>query len=190
MRFEITFDYLCPFARNAAEAVINGLEQGRNWDVTFRPFSLSQVHVEENDPDVFEDPAASGILALHWGLAVRDSQPEFFPAAHVALFGARHDQGGDVGDEAVIRAALEPTGVDVDAAGDVVASGAPAKTLASEHTEAVDRWRVFGVPTFIADDVATFIRFMRRGSVEDLDRALDMLDWHHLNEFKRTVVLR
>lgn len=190
MRFEITFDYLCPFARNAAEAVINGLEQGRDWDVTFRPFSLSQVHVEENDPDVFEDPKKSGILALHWGLAVRDSQPEHFPAAQVALFGARHDDGRDISDESVIRAALEPTGLDVDAAAEVVASGAPAKTLAAEHTEAVDRWRVFGVPTFIADDVATFIRFMRRGNVEDLDRALAMLDWHDLNEFKRTVVPR
>jgi hypothetical protein len=190
MRFEITFDYLCPFARNAAEAVINGLKQGRDWDVTFRPFSLSQVHVEEHYPDVFYDPKKSGILALHWGLAVRDSQPEHFPAAQVALFGARHDHGRDISDESVIRAALEPTGVDVDAAADVVASGAPAKTLAAEHTEAVDRWRVFGVPTFITDDVATFIRFMRRGSVEDLDRALEMLDWHDLNEFKRTVVPR
>jgi hypothetical protein len=31
---------------------------------------------------------------------------------------------------------------------------------------------------------------MRRGSVEDLDRALEMLEWHDLNEFKRTVVPR
>lgn len=190
MRFEITHDYLCPFARNAAEAVINGLEEGREWDVTFRPFSLSQVHVEENDPDVFEDPKTSGILALQWGLAVRDHQPELFPAAHVALFGARHDDGRDISDEAVIRSALEAAGVDVDAAAEVVASGTPAKTLAAEHTEAVDRWRVFGVPTFIVDDVATFIRFMRRGNVEDLDRALAMLDWNDLNEFKRTVVPR
>lgn len=190
MRFEITYDYLCPFARNAAEAVIAGLEAGRDWDVTFRPFSLSQVHVEENDPDVFEDLRTSGILALHWGLAVRDSQPERFPAAHVALFAARHDQGKDISDEGVVRAALESAGVDVDAAAEVVASGGPAKTLAAEHNEAVDRWRVFGVPTFIADDVATFIRFMRRGNVEDLDRALAMLDWHDLNEFKRTMVPR
>lgn len=190
MRFEITFDYLCPFARNAAEAVINGLEEGRDWEVTFRPFSLSQVHVEESDPDVFDDPRTSGILAMHWGLAVRDTQPDAFRAAHLALFGARHDDGSDISDEGVIRAALAAAGVDIDAAAGVVESGTPAKALATEHTESVDRWRVFGVPTFIADDVATFIRFMRRGSVEDLDRALSMLDWHDLNEFKRTVVPR
>jgi predicted DsbA family dithiol-disulfide isomerase len=190
MRFDITFDYLCPFARNANEAVVNGLRQGRDWDVAFRPFSLAQVHVEEGEPSVFDDQSKSGVRALHWGIAVRDSDPVSFPAAHVNLFAARHDDGQDISDESVIRAALADAGVDVDAMAEVVASGAPAKTLAAEHTESVDRWQVFGVPTFIRDDVATFIRFMNRGDVDDLDRALDLLDWQAMNEFKRTVVPR
>ena len=190
MRFEITFDYLCPFARNANEAVVEGFSRGRDWDVAFRPFSLAQVHVENDEPDVFADVTAPGILALQWGVAVRDADPDRFPAAHVALFAARHDHGLDITDEAVIRAAVAETGVDVDAIADFVASGTPAKTLEAEHVEAVERWQVFGVPTFIQGDTATFIRFMSRGDVEDLDRALEMLDWHDMNEFKRTVVPR
>lgn len=59
MRFDITFDYLCPFARNANEAVVKGLRQGRDWDVAFRPFSLAQVHVEEGEPSVFDDTTKS-----------------------------------------------------------------------------------------------------------------------------------
>lgn len=190
MRFEITFDYLCPFARNAAEAVVNGLAAGRDWEVAFRPFSLSQIHREEDDPDVFADSRASGVRALHWGLAVRDNWPQEFPAAHLALFAARHDQGRDLSDEGVIRDALRRAGVDDEAAAAVVASGSPAETLAAEHTEAVRRWRVFGVPTLISGEVATFVRFMSRGRVEDLERVLTLLDWHDLNEFKRTVVPR
>ncbi|MGA7272007.1 MAG: DsbA family protein [Acidimicrobiia bacterium] len=186
MRFQINFDYLCPFARNANEAVIAGLEAGRDWDVTFRPFSLSQVHTNEGDPPVFDDVSASGVRALLWGVAIRDSEPEHFPAAHMALFSARHDQGRDVTDESVIRDALADTGVDIEAIAAVVESGTPAKSLATEHNESVERWQVFGVPTFIKDDVATFIRFMDRGNLADLDRALDMLDWSGLNEFKRT----
>lgn len=139
MRFEITFDYLCPFARNANEAVVEGLRQGRDWDVYFRPFSLAQVHVKDGEPAVFEDTTRSGILALQWGVAVRDNDPENFPAAHVALFAARHDDGLDISDESVIRSALADTGVDVDAMAGIVASGVPAKTLGSEHAEAVDR---------------------------------------------------
>ncbi|MGF1617258.1 MAG: DsbA family protein [Acidimicrobiia bacterium] len=181
---------MCPFARNANEAVVEGLRQGRDWDVTFRPFSLAQVHVEEGQPSVFEDISKSGILALQWGVAIRDNDPENLPAAHVALFGARHDDGLNISDESVILAALAETGVDVEEIAEIVASGAPAKTLAFEHTEAVDRWQVFGVPTFIQDGVATFMRFMSRGDVEHLDRALEMLDWQDMNEFKRTVAPR
>lgn len=190
MRFEITFDYLCPFARNANEAVVEGLRQGREWDVAFRPFSLAQVHVDEEGPAVFDDTAKSGILALQWGVAIRDNDPDKFPVAHVALFGARHDDGLDLSDESVIRTALSDSGVDTEAIAEIVASGIPAKTLAAEHTEAVDRWEVFGVPTFIQDEVATFVRFMSRGDLGDLDRVLEMLDWQELNEFKRTVARR
>ena len=190
MRFEITFDYLCPFARNANEAVIEGLRNGRDWDVTFRPFSLAQVHVKEGEPPVFHDPAESGIRALQWGIAVRDSDPENFPAAHIALFAARHDDGLDVSDEDVISSTLARTGVDGDEIGRIVESGVPAETLGAEHTESVERWQVFGVPTFIRNDVATFVRFMSRGDVEDLERALELLDWTAMNEFKRTAVPR
>ncbi|MGH8910983.1 MAG: DsbA family protein [Acidimicrobiia bacterium] len=186
MEFDLTYDYLCPFARNANEAVLNGLEQGRDWQIAFRPFSLTQVHVETGGADVFADTSASGVLAHQWGIAIRDTDPNNFPAAHAALFAARHDAGRDISDESVIRSALHGVGVDVDAIADVVASGGPAKTLAREHSEAVERWGVFGVPTFIADDVATFIRFMERGLVSDVDRVLELLDWQGLNEFKRT----
>jgi len=190
MEFQVTFDYLCPFARNANEAVLNGLADGREWEVTFRPFSLAQVHTDEGEPDVFDDPTASGVRALHWGLAVRELDPERFPATHTALFAARHDDGLDLADEEVVRGAVASGGADPNAVAEVVASGEPARILAEEHTEAVDRWGVFGVPTFLADDVGTFVRFMSRGDVDDLDRTLAILDWQELNEFKRTRVPR
>ena len=51
--FSLTWDYRCPFARNAHEHVIAGLRSGAAWDVTFVPFSLGQVHVAEGEPDVW-----------------------------------------------------------------------------------------------------------------------------------------
>lgn len=186
MRFDLTYDYLCPFARNANEAVLNGLAEGRDWQVRFRPFSLTQVHVEEGGDDVYGDASASGVLALQWGLAVRDTDPDNFGAAHTALFAARHDHGLDISGEDVIRSAVAGAGVDIDATAEEVASGRPARALAEEHSEAVDRWAVFGVPTFIVDEVATFVRFMERGLATDVDRVVELLDWQGLNEFKRT----
>src|SRR2546423_5362989 len=66
-QFAVSFDYRCPFARNAHESVVAGLEAGRDWDVTFVPFSLDQIHVEEGEPAVWErDPSAwgTGVNAL------------------------------------------------------------------------------------------------------------------------------
>jgi hypothetical protein len=187
MQFAVTFDYLCPFARNAAEAVLNGLADGRDWSARFHAFSLAQVHVEEGDAPVWDDPVGkSGLLALQWGVAARDSAPQDFAAVHRELFAARHDHGLDLKDEMVLRGAVERAGADADAIAEQVATGKPLEVIISEHTEAVDRWRVFGVPTFIMDDVATFIRFMSRGNVDDLDRALELLSWQEMNEFKRT----
>ena len=189
MKFGITFDYLCPFARNASEAVLKGVEQGKEWDARFVAFSLAQVHIGEGDQDVWDEPEGkSGVLALQWGVAARDNFPDDFPAVHRALFAARHDHGNDIKDESVVRQAVAATGADVDAIAEVVESGLPLKTIAAEHTECVEKWQVFGVPTFLADDDATFIRFMSRGDVDHLELALDLLAFTDLNEFKRTTI--
>ena len=85
-RFAVSFDYRCPFARNAHESVVAGLRAGRDWDVTFVPFSLDQVHVEEGEPPVWErDPAewGTGTRALLWGIAVRSMLHHLRPRANV-----------------------------------------------------------------------------------------------------------
>jgi predicted DsbA family dithiol-disulfide isomerase len=191
----VTFDYRCPFARNGHEAVVNAVRDGT--DIEFRsvPFSLDQAHVEEGDTPVWErDPSewGTGTTALLYGIAVRDAFPERFLDAHLALFAARHDHGKKLGHghEDVLRDAVAGVGLDPDAVAAEVWSGRPLKTLAVEHTDAVDRWNVFGVPTFCEADEAVFIRFMERGRADDLLRAIELLDWTRLNEFKRTRVPR
>lgn len=188
----VTFDYLCPFARNAHEAVVAAMREGSDLDVRFVPFSLEQSHVEEGQPPVWEAPTEAlrrGVRALAYGIAVRDEFPESFLDFHLAAFAARHDEGrkfeADVLDEVVAG-----VGLDVEAVRKVIDTGRPLEALAAEHTEAVSRWSVFGVPTFLAGDEAVFIRFMERGRVDDLERALDLLDWNRLNEFKRTTIAR
>jgi len=188
-----TFDYRCPFARNGHEALINALADGADLDVHFQAFSLDQAHVEEGEPPVWErDPSewGTGTTALLYGIAVRDAFPDKFLEAHVELFAQRHDHGLQLGKEAVVQAAIERVGLDVDAVKEEAWSGRPLKTLAAEHTEAVERWSVFGVPTYCEGEEAVFIRFMERGRADDLLRALDLLDWTRLNEFKRTTIAR
>jgi hypothetical protein len=71
-----------------------------------------------------------------------------------------------------------------------VASGRPLKTLEAEHTEAVDQYATFGVPTVIEGDEAVFVRLMERGDVGDFEQALGLVGSTRLNEFKRTKIPR
>jgi hypothetical protein len=193
-QFAVTWDYRCPFARNAHEALVAGLREGRDWDVRFLPFSLDQIHVEEGETPVWErgldEAGVSGVRALLWGIAVRDAFADKFLDFHIAVFRARHDEGRKIAEEAVLREAAASVGLDPDAVADEVASGRPLKALEAEHTEAAEGYAVFGVPTIIEGDEAVFVRMMERGNVGDFAHALDLVPSTRLNEFKRTKIPR
>jgi len=188
--FAVTFDYRCPFARNAHEHVLDGLAGGASWDVRFVPFSLSAA----KDP-TWDRGHDSGLLAMELAIAVRDTQADRFPDAHRALFAVRHDHGDNLRDVEVLRAALDAVGVDTTAALAEVENGLPLKTVRSEHDTATSEHTVWGVPTFITGDQAAFVRLMERpaeaevGGAAVVDRILDQLTgWPELNEFKHTAL--
>ena len=161
--FTVNFDYRCPFARNAHEHVLTALEAGADFRVRFLPFSLGQAHVEDGGTPVWDKPdERPNLLAVAAGIAVRDRFPAYFPAAHRSLFSARHDESGDLRDESVVRKALERVGVDADAVFADLASGWPFAVFRAEHEESVARHSIFGVPTFVLDDKAVFVRLMTR----------------------------
>ncbi len=195
LKFTITFDYLCPFARNANEHVIAALQGGADWEVAFTPYSLTQGHVAEGEPAVWdrEDPdAESGVLALQVGLAVRDRFPEQFLDAHRELFAARHDRGEDIRDRDVLAKALEAADLDPDAVFEVVDTGEFLATLRAEHETNVDTHNVWGVPTIITGQRAVFLRLLDRpgdeGAVgrDRIERVVELLDgFPELHEFKQ-----
>jgi hypothetical protein len=196
--FSVTWDYLCPFARNAHEHLATALRAGANWDVRFTYFSLPQVHVAEAQPAVWEHPDQHpGLLAGLAGIVVRDRQPDRFLDAHMAMFEARHDKGLDLRDRQVLSQALDSAGLDGAAVLDEVGSGWPVELARAEHEEAVQRWAVFGVPTFIVGERAVFIRFMHRPEGDaklaegTIDRVLELLEgFPELNEYKFTKIPR
>ena len=197
LSFAITYDYRCPYARIASDHVVTGLRGGADWDVMFLPFSLSQNHVEEGAPSVWEQPDKdSGIVALQASIAIRDTQPERFLDAHHALFEHRHAAAGDLRDREVLNRVLTGVGVDSDAVWVEVDSGRPLATIEKEHTQFVESHEVWGVPTFIVGDRAVFVRLLE-GPADDgvaatrtIERVLHMIDWPNLNEFKHTSIPR
>jgi hypothetical protein len=196
--FALTWDYRCPFARNAHEYVIEGLRGGADWDVSFVPFSLRQVHVEDGEADVWDEPEKdTGLLALQVGVVVRDEMPDRFLDVHEALFAARHDQGRHIREEDVLREVLGSCGVDADAVFSAIRSGGPLDTVRKEHEHAAANHSVWGVPTFIGGDRAAFVRLMDRPAGDSeraartIERVLDLVTgFVELNELKHTALDR
>jgi hypothetical protein len=198
LTFAVTWDYRCPFARNGLEHILDGLEAGAPWDVTFIPFFLNQSHVPEGGTPSWEDPNQQpDLLALAAGVVVRDRFPEQLFSAHRSLFSARHDGGADLRDRAVVAGALARAGADPDAVLAEVDAGWPAKTVRADHERVVSELGVFGVPTFIAGDRAVFVRLMSRPQGDaglarsTIEHVLGLITEHpDLNEFKHTRIAR
>jgi len=195
-RFSLAFDYLCPFARNANEHVTAALRAGADWDVRFVPYSLAQGHVGEEEVDVWDRQhplEVSGVLALAAGVAVREMAPDRFLDVHDALFAARHDLGHDLKEREVVAEALSTGGVDPSGVLTAIDRDGTLATLRSEHEALVAEHEVWGVPTFLTDARAVFVRLLERPHDDPavtrgrIEHILDLVDGHTvLHEFKQT----
>lgn len=194
--FAVTWDYRCPFARNAHEHVLAGLDAGADWDVTFLPFSLGQMHVEEGQAPIWDRPDDdSGLVALQVGTYVRDHVPDRFLAVHGALFRLRHDEGADLRDRDRLAKVLVDHDVDPDDAFGAIDDGSVLAVVRAEHEGYAASHGVWGVPTFIRGDAAAFVRLMDRPGDDGaharatIDRVVALFDEAPtLNEFKHTRV--
>ncbi|MFP4511616.1 MAG: DsbA family protein [Acidimicrobiales bacterium] len=196
--FAVTYDYRCPFARIGHLHVIEALEAGQEWDVTFLPFSLRQAHVEDGDPPVWDDPESdSGLLALQVSVVVRDRHPEAFLTVHRRLFDLRHVDSADLRDPEVLSGALRETGIDPESVFAEIGDGWPLQSVRAAHEGAIASHNVWGVPTFLIGDEAVFVRLMEAPdgeaatAVRTVERVLETVSgWPQLNELKHTSIRR
>ena len=193
--FDLSYDYRCPFAKNIHLHVVTALRAGADFDVTFVPWTMSQGYKVEGAPDVWDDPTRDPeLLSLAVSTSIRDLQPEHFLDAHEALFRARHERALRLVTNEEITDALALTGVDLDAVFDDVASRRPHKVIGQSFQE-FERYEAFGVPTFVVDGDATFVRYMTVPS-DDASASIALINslvtlmsaQADLNEFKHTKV--
>ena len=144
-------------------------------------------------------PGQGTATSSRWrpGVVVRDQYPDRFLDAHVALFAARHDEGLDLRVPEVVAGVLDGAGVPGDkVVAEAGAGGAGAGDPPGPRAGGRPSWEVFGVPTFVLDDRAVFVRLMSRpagrrraGPAHRFEGVLDLFDAQpDLNEFKYTTL--
>ncbi|KJF18320.1 DsbA family protein [Acidithrix ferrooxidans] len=197
-KFSVNFDYRCPFARNMNEHVVTALKEGADFDVSFIPFNLSQVHVEEGEPSIWEDPdKTDDLLANEVGYIVSKLYPTEFPSVHLALFALRHEQAKSLKNFGEIANLLEEHGVNPARIQSELDNHTYSREVQKLHETQAKELEIFGVPTIFSDDQAAFVRIMTRplssseSSTTIIERVLDQIFNHpELNEVKHTTVAR
>jgi len=191
--FELSYDYRCPFAKNIHLHVLSALKAGADFDVDFVPWTMSQGYKDEDAPDVWDDPSHDpDLLALAVSISVRDQQPDKFHAAHEALFRARHEQAIRLVTLDEIKSVLVSAGVDFEVVERDLLTRRPHQVI-GENFKRFERVEAFGVPTFVVDNDATFVRYMTPPS-EDPKESIALIEsllslmtaQSELNEFKHT----
>lgn len=191
--FELSYDYRCPFAKNMHLHVVTALHAGADFRVNFVPWTLSQGSRGEGGLDVWNDPAYDpDLLSLAASVSVRDQQPLHFLSAHEALFRARHERAIRLVTLDEIDGVLSPLGVDMGRVRADIESRRPHEVIAQSY-QAFARHEAFGVPTFVVNGDATFVRYMTvpsddaQASIAIIESLVGLMELEPaLNEFKHT----
>ena len=157
IRFEIFYDYFCPFVYRASVLLQNvGRSPAVELDVTWRYFSLTQVNSKDDGWTAWEAPESEhvrGRLAFKAAEAAR--RQEAFEAFHMPLLEARHRDRLDIDVIEVVERVAVDAGLDLKRFRKDLADPKILESLRRDHTEARNEHGVFGTPTFVFPDGAS-----------------------------------
>jgi predicted DsbA family dithiol-disulfide isomerase len=156
IKFEVFFDYGCPYVYRASLLIDAVRRSGRELDVRWRYFSLTQVNSKDDGWTVWDAPSGElvkGRLAFKAAEAAR--RQHRFDDLHRALLDARHRERLELDDPEVVESAAAHAGLDVQRLKTDLADPTILDTLAADHRHAVAELGIFGTPTFVFDGGAS-----------------------------------
>ena len=192
IRFEVFFDYSCPYVYRASLLIDSVRRSGRELDVRWRYFSLTQVNSKDDGWTVWGAPPGEPVRGrLAFAAAEAARRQHRFDDLHHAMLDARHRDRQDLDDPHVVETLATQAGLDVDQLKADIADPSILDTLASDHRHAVAELGVFGTPTFVfAAGASAYVRLRAPeesdGSLEVFDRLLAVAaDEPRILEIKR-----
>jgi predicted DsbA family dithiol-disulfide isomerase len=180
INFDVYFDYQCPFVYRVAGLLDAVRRSGRDIEVRWRYFSLTQVNSKDDGWTVWSAPASEkvrGRLAFQAAEAAR--RQDRFEDFHMPLLLARHRDQLDIDEPRVVEHVAAEARLDMERFRADLNDPATLQSLARDHTEAVAEYGVFGTPTFVfAGGASAYVRLSETvngtGAPELFDRLLSV----------------
>ena len=117
---------------------------------------MEQVNSKEGpDWKLWEQPddhESRELLAFRAAEAARHQGKELFERFHLALLKARHEERLRINDPEVLIEVARKVGLDLGQFEEDLKDKELIKILARDHTEAVEKYGVFGTPTFVFEN--------------------------------------
>jgi predicted DsbA family dithiol-disulfide isomerase len=176
--FDVFFDYTCPYVYRVARLLDAVRRSGeRDFHSGWRYFSLTQVNSNHQGWTVWDAPATEvvrGRTAFRAAEAAR--RQGRFDDLHMPLLDARHRDGLDVDDQAVVEQVAARSGLDMKRFRNDLADPSLLDALARDHQDAVSEYGVFGTPTFVfANGSAAYVKLADgAGSLDVYDRLVSV----------------
>lgn len=176
IKFDVFFDYLCPFVYRVAGMLdVVRSSKARPIDVRWRYFSLTQVNSKDDGWTVWSAPASEivrGRLAFAAAEAAR--RQGRFEDLHMPLLHARHRDRLDLDDATVVERAAADSGLELERFRADLHDPSILDSLARDHNEAVAQHGVFGTPTFVFENGES--AYVRLAQPVDGDAAVEVFD--------------
>jgi hypothetical protein len=150
-------------------------------NITWKCFSLDQVNSkEEPDWKIWEQPEDSpsvrALLPFFAGEAAKKQGDEAFEKFHVALLNTRHVDRKRINDVEALVEVAKSVGLDVDKFREDLKDKSTLEKIGADHTEAKEKYGVFGVPTLVTEDgQAAFLKMMPPPPPEEAAQIFDTL---------------
>ena len=146
--------------------------------INWKPFSLAQINQKVGEGyKVWEEPVEKlppGIWGLAAGIAARRQGEEQLERFLPLLLKARHVDRKELGDKAVLRAVAEEAALDEEQFLIDLDDPKAIQEIADSHTEAVEKYGVFGTPTFrFPNGSGAFLKMLRPDTKEQAAKAYD-----------------
>ena len=177
-KFDVFFDYFCPFVYRASVLLGNVRDSGeRTMEVRWRYFSLAQVNSKDDGWTIWGASVAEqprGRLAFKAAQAAR--RQDGFEEFHNRLLRARHVDRLDIDDKGVVERVADEAGLDLDRFRSDVVDPEILAALERDHRSAVAEHGIFGTPTFLfPGGQAAYVRLSEAPEAADAISLFDRL---------------